>query len=143
METDSDLKNFQLPIETMRRGIIDPDYIKKKKGIVVLFYADWCFHCKKLKPIYKQLILENRKDVIIAVVDMQVYDNVIQAQLPNLIMGYPTILSFDNEGRYFSSFQGARNLDNLQKFVDHVGDYQYIKENLEKIQKGEDEIFKI
>ena len=31
-----------------------------KKGTVILFYADWCGHCKTYKPIWDQLKIDNK-----------------------------------------------------------------------------------
>ncbi len=120
MNNSIDLSELQIPIKEISGGKISSSYLGEKKGVMVLFYADWCSHCKYLKPVYKEFYEENKNgDVLIKVVDM-VSDGkkANENLLPLTIGGFPTILSFDNKGRYFSTFNGKRTKENLKNFYD-------------------------
>ena len=138
-----DLKDHLLGVESFT----DKDSLKKiindKNGIIILFYADWCGHCKMLKPTYKTFIDRNNKNVLIKAVDMT--DN-SDSSIKNLttmlnIEGFPTIISFDKEGNIFSNFNGNRTLNDLEKYAINVGDYNYITNNMNKIKGGSDPLF--
>ena len=138
-----DLKDHLLGV----KSFTDKDSLKKiindKNGIIILFYADWCGHCKMLKPTYKTFIDRNNKNVLIKAVDMT--DN-SDSSIKNLttmlnIEGFPTIISFDKEGNIFSNFNGNRTLNDLEKYAINVGDYNYLRNNMNKIKGGSDPLF--
>lgn len=143
MDTSVDLTQFQIPVDLIKKGQLNASILSGKKGAMILFYADWCFHCRNMKPIYKKIADENKNgDIVIGVMDMAKYSKEANQNLsPLMIDGFPTILSFDNKGRYFSTFRGDRSEDNLKKFMSYIGNYDYIKKNMENIKGGKDEIF--
>ena len=90
---------------------IDLDEETKTGKQLVLFYADWCGHCKKIKPVWDEAANEIKdKDKKMLKVNcgggsekekeiMEKYN----------IDGYPTIILFTN-GKP-SPYEGARNKD--------------------------------
>lgn len=90
---------------------LDLDEETKSGKQLVLFYADWCGHCKKIKPVWEEAAAEiNDKDKKMLKVNcgggskkekeiMEKYN----------IDGYPTIILFKN-GKP-SPYEGARNKD--------------------------------
>ena len=80
---------------------------------VVLFYADWCGHCKKIKPVWekaaekvnkeeKRMLMVNCGDDGKGVSDLMGKYN---------IKGYPTIIIFE-DGEH-KEYNGERTLEDL------------------------------
>eukprot|EP00829_Urostomides_striatus_P013516 TRINITY_DN3760_c0_g1_i3.p1 TRINITY_DN3760_c0_g1~~TRINITY_DN3760_c0_g1_i3.p1 ORF type:complete len:476 (-),score=149.57 TRINITY_DN3760_c0_g1_i3:18-1445(-) len=67
------------------------EVISNDMDVLMLFYAEWCGHCKKLHPIYKELAekLKSIKTLKIANVDSTKNDLV-----GHVIHGFPTIKMF-------------------------------------------------
>jgi protein disulfide-isomerase-like protein len=94
------------------------DYIKSSDSTLVLFYADWCGHCKELKPVWleaaKKANVKKERMVMINVGEDG--DKDAQSLVKKYdIEGYPTILVFQN-GSY-TQYQGSRSVDS---FLDAV-----------------------
>ena len=73
--------------------LISPD-----KTSLVLFYADWCGHCKKLKPTWKECA-EKAKENGLTMVQINVgegTDKDKEISEKYSIDGYPTIILFKN-----------------------------------------------
>jgi protein disulfide-isomerase-like protein len=74
------------------------DHIHDDDKILALFYADWCGHCKTLKPVWKEAAEEANKDkkrMIMIDVGGKTPDQ--QALIDKYeIDGFPTILIFQN-----------------------------------------------
>lgn len=138
-----DLKDHLLDIKYFSDKNSLKNIIKDKNGVIVLFYADWCGHCKNLKPTYKTFIDRNNKNVLIKAVDMSDSSNPLIENLSKMLKigGYPTIISFDKEGNIFSNFNGNRRLDDLEKYALYVGDYNYVRNNMNQIKGGSDPFF--
>lgn len=67
------------------------DLIKGEKPVLVMFYADWCPHCRKMLPIVKKL--ESHKSLILSCYDIDDPKNkrlidYYQVQTVPLIMVY-------------------------------------------------------
>jgi thiol-disulfide isomerase/thioredoxin len=76
---------------------IDKDYL-------IVFYAPWCPHCKRLVPAWEELVAAGIKTVLAAV------DCTVEAELCArfVIEGYPTIIYFAENRMYH--FKGRRSL---------------------------------
>jgi len=81
----------------------------------VKFYAPWCGHCQKLVPVWDELAKKFESDtkVKIAKLDCTQAQSVCQE---NEVRGYPTLAYFRN-GRKVEAYKGARNVQDLQDFV--------------------------
>jgi thiol-disulfide isomerase/thioredoxin len=89
-----------------------------KKRTTVIFYADWCGHCKSTKPIYAGATTKCRhNDFIIGAVDCsdkeKMGENLSKA-MEKYAQGFPTIVQFD-KGKVVS-YSGAREETALCKF---------------------------
>jgi len=91
----------------------DLDEQVKEGKKLVLFYVDWCGHCKNLKPTWdKAAEKANKEEKRMLKVncdgdeDLSKYD----------IKGYPTIMIFD-EGEH-KEYNGERTMEDLLALVD-------------------------
>jgi len=70
--------------------------LKSKKCTVVLFYADWCPHCKVLKPVWEDL---GKKAAFFEVAAFNcarhiAHEKKIKTDMPGVIEGYPSIVFY-------------------------------------------------
>lgn len=94
------------------------DQLKEHNVLLVMFYAPWCSHCKKMKPEY----LAAAKDLsasgyskCLAMVDCTVNPEVTEQFN---IEGFPTIKLFKN-GKYVKDYTGKRTVEEIKRFVMH------------------------
>jgi len=74
------------------------EYISPDKTSLVLFYADWCGHCKKLKPTWNECS-KKAKDSGLNMVQINVGEGTEKDKSlceKYEIDGYPTIMIFKN-----------------------------------------------
>jgi protein disulfide-isomerase-like protein len=82
---------------------------------LVLFYADWCGHCKKIKPVWDETAKEVNEDEVKMIKvncgEGSKEDQEIMKKYS--IDGYPTIIKFVN-GKA-SLYQGDRDADGFKE----------------------------
>lgn len=89
------------------------------KPAFVAFTAEWCGHCKKLKPEWEKLEKDYKGDIIIVMVDEKDEKNK-DLQKKNKVEGFPTIKYFPkglNDPKSSVDYNGARNKDSMMKFL--------------------------
>jgi thiol-disulfide isomerase/thioredoxin len=90
--------------------------INKNLPFCVLFYADWCGHCKNLMPTWDSLsktLPSNKINMIkISCVDKEQQCNGI-----NDIKGYPTIIYVDIQLKKKIIFSGQRTAESIIDFI--------------------------
>ena len=79
----------------------------------VLFYADWCGYCQKLKPVWNEL--SKQKLFVVAAVDCT-SGNKELSQLFE-IQGFPSVHCFKN-GMYIGEYKGDRDLESYKSFAE-------------------------
>ncbi|KAH9006831.1 thioredoxin-like protein [Lactarius hatsudake] len=103
------------------------------KDVFVEFYASWCGHCKRLKPIWDTLgehYAAVKDRVIIAKIDAP--ENDLPPSVPFRVAGFPT-LKFKPAGtKDWIDYDGDRSLESLIAFVD-----EHAKNSLEAPAKNE------
>jgi thiol-disulfide isomerase/thioredoxin len=115
-------KKFNDNVIMLKKSDFDDKLNLKKNGkVVVLYFANWCGHCNRLKPAYQQLA-DNASGFTVAAVDADDNDGLTEMILsmgeknvPYLVQGYPTIVSYE-DGKYYSTY-GANN-DKFRTFED-------------------------
>jgi thiol-disulfide isomerase/thioredoxin len=83
---------------------------------MVLYYAEWCGHCKTMKPEWKKAVdnVSNNKDTInVAEIESSHIGNL--SEPPN-VDGYPTIKMYNN-GKEVAKFEDERISDKIEKFA--------------------------
>ncbi|ESO02710.1 hypothetical protein HELRODRAFT_94763 [Helobdella robusta] len=97
------------------------DVTNAQELMVVMFYAPWCGHCKKLKPEYEKAAKElaKRKPPIL----MGMVDATVEKDLAELyeVQGYPT-LKFFRRGKAHTFKSDARDKFGLISYIEkHLG----------------------
>lgn len=97
---------------------IDESVSEKKTA--VLFYADWCGHCKKFMPTWTKVSdeLDESSPVVLAKFDCtkSSEDANVQAVMKKYnVQGFPSVLLFENGE--VKEFEQERNESNLKSFL--------------------------
>lgn len=98
------------------------DQLKKHKIVLVMFYAPWCGHCKKMKPDYLTAARELQSEGFpkcLAMVDCTANPEVTEEYQ---ISGFPTIKLFKN-GKFIADYTGKRTVEDIKRFaLNHLSD---------------------
>lgn len=90
--------------------------VASKDPTLVMFYAPWCGHCKKMKPDYSKAAAAMKSSNIrarLGAVDCTTNPAITEKYK---ITGFPTIKLFA-DGRFISDYQGARTSEDLVNFM--------------------------
>lgn len=109
-------------------SLTDVDFGKQIKGknALVAFTANWCGHCKNLKPQYEKLadIYERDEDVVIGLVDCT-GEGTAELVEKFAIQSYPTILFFPASGEDPVPYRFGRSVDDfVQFFIDKKASFR-------------------
>jgi len=88
------------------------------KDVFVEFYANWCGHCKRLKPTWDSLgdhYAPFKKTLTIA--KMEAQENDLPPSAPFSISGFPTIKFKQAGTREFIDYEGDRSYESLVAFL--------------------------
>ncbi|XP_059618816.1 protein disulfide-isomerase A5 [Phlebotomus argentipes] len=91
--------------------------LKDEKSVMVMFYATWCGHCKRMKPEYEKAALTMKDENIpgvLAAVNAPV-ESEITGQYK--ISGYPTVMYFE-----YGEFKYNLNLRKAEEIVEFMKD---------------------
>jgi thiol-disulfide isomerase/thioredoxin len=88
-----------------------------ERGTFVMYYADWCPHCKNVKPLFKDfmgtgIVKVNGLPVKVKMVE----EKEIQKGVDPEIRGFPSFLYSDAAGKTVE-FEGPRTPDGFMQFL--------------------------
>jgi len=89
-----------------------------EKNTLVMFYAHWCGHCKKLEPLWEELAekYKEAKDVTIAKIDAT------KNELEHIrIRAFPTVKLFLKHVDHAKDYNGERTVDAMVRFIESNG----------------------
>lgn len=93
---------------------------KENEVYLVLFFVDWCPHCKTVKPEWEKLMKLNNtevngKTIKVAAANAEGSDAEKEAARDNNVEGYPTIKLISQS--QVLDYNGARNAVEMGRFV--------------------------
>ncbi|QRV87587.1 prolyl 4-hydroxylase, beta polypeptide [Ceratobasidium sp. AG-Ba] len=88
------------------------------KDVFAEFYAPWCGHCKRLKPIWENLaeLYKDQKDKL-TVLKMDATTNDLPKSAGFKISGFPTLKFKPAGSKTFIDYEGDRSLESLIEFI--------------------------
>ncbi|KAK9890375.1 hypothetical protein WA026_010468 [Henosepilachna vigintioctopunctata] len=118
--------------------------IAEHETALVMFYAPWCGHCKRLKPEFAKAAEElNKNDPPIALVKVDCTEAGKETCNKNSVSGYPTLKIFRN-GEVSQEYNGPREASGIVKYMKaQVGpSSRELKtiEDLEKFLRAENDV---
>lgn len=100
---------------------------------VILFYANWCPHCKTILPLWEQLEKDFKNDLKVTKLEQSEIENFwksgkrktkdeeIILDTAREVNGYPTIIGIEkNNDIILHIYNGLRNKTELKKFLKNM-----------------------
>ena len=115
IDSPSDIKQIN-NLEVYDEDDVEKRNINKNLPCCILFYADWCGHCKNFMPIWESLtktLPSNKINMIkISCVEKEKQCNTIDD-----IKGYPTIIYVNIQSKKKIIFSGQRTAESIIEFI--------------------------
>lgn len=91
-------------------------FMKKKKHVLVMYYAPWCPHCKRIKPDFMQAAEHFKDDprTEFAAVDCTIHQSICSE---NEVNGYPTLKYISYLNKVVKPYTGGRTTEAFIAFM--------------------------
>ena len=103
---------FEVVGKTFQRDVIDND-----NDVMLVFYAPWCGHCKKLLPEYEKAAIKlKEKNPKVILARMDATENEVESVT---ITGFPTIKFYpgNKKDKRPMDYNGERTMDGIIKYL--------------------------
>jgi thiol-disulfide isomerase/thioredoxin len=119
--------NYPLPYIVSNGGFVREGF-NNVSAKLRLFYADWCGHCRKFKPIFdgdlKKLINDSNIPVELEAIDCDKYP---EEASKNDISGFPTLILQINDKSI--KYQDQRSAEKIMQFIKNHINKDFVREN--------------
>jgi protein disulfide-isomerase-like protein len=113
-------------IESNNKSTNESKKINKNLPSLILFYAEWCGHCKNFMPTWDALsdLLPSDK---INIVKISCVEKEKQCNSIKEIKGYPTIIYVDINTKKLKVYSGEREPKSIINFINNCSDKKIIE----------------
>lgn len=92
----------------------------KNQPMLVMYYAEWCGHCKRAKPEFQKLMESYHGPVKLMMVDCEAPENAELVKSQD-IKGFPTIRYYPSGlNEKYEEYSGARTFPDFSEYVNTV-----------------------
>jgi len=119
---------------------LSEDFVKDmkkngKKGLLLFVYAEWCGACMRFKPTFIEFMRNHSRLSVKALpyhnedISNELNKMIEKLKSPPFKIGwFPTVISFDENGNFFSYYGNNENgkyrtKEDLEEYCNEVGDY--------------------
>jgi thioredoxin 1 len=85
--------------------------------VFIVFGADWCAACRKVEPLYKELLHKN-PSLNILYVDVDKDKEVMDAYFRGMVRSVPFLAYADKKGNMLDVRMGAQPYSKIVQFID-------------------------
>ena len=102
------------------KGSLQFEAFDNSQPTFVMYYAEWCGHCKRTKPEFQKLIESYKGPVKIMMVDCEAKENTDLVKQQN-IKGFPTIRYYPSGlTETFQEYSGGRTAFDFNQYLNTV-----------------------
>ncbi len=102
------------------RGSVNFEAFENNQPAFVMYFTEWCGHCKRTKPEFNKLMESYKGPVKIMMIDCEAAENAELVKQQG-IKGFPTIRYYPSGmGSDFQEYSGERTFPQFQQFLNKV-----------------------
>ena len=111
-------------VGTLKGSVNFEAFDNQDSPMFVMYYADWCGHCKNTKPHFEELMKQNNNGVKVMMLNAEDKANADLVKSQN-IQGFPTIRWYPSGlNSDYKEFDGDRSLKGFQDYINNMTNNQ-------------------